>query len=66
MIDFWKIKQKKDEFHKKVNEKLRDRVRYQMRDTLKIIGRLKNRGLTDKKISEEISKSSEVKKYETD
>ena len=60
---FWKIKQAKDKFHEKVNEKLRDRVKHEAKETFKIMQRLKNRGLSPERVQEEVLKSSEVKKF---
>jgi hypothetical protein len=61
---FWKIKQVKDKFHEKVNEKLRDRVRHEAKETFKVMQRLKNKGLSSERILEEVLKSSEVKKFD--
>ncbi len=60
---FWKIKQAKDKFHEKVNEKLRDRVKHEAKETFKIMQRLKNKGLSPERVQEEVLKSSEVKKF---
>ena len=53
---FWKIKHAKDKFHEKVNEELRDRVRHEAKDTLRIIQRLKSKGHTSEKILRDILK----------
>jgi len=60
---FWKIKHSKDRFHEKVNEKLRDRVKHEAKETFKVMQRLKNKGLSSERILEEVLKSSEVKKF---
>lgn len=63
---FYKIKHSKDKFHQKVNERLRDRVKYETNQTLKTVQKLKNKGLSEERILKEIEKSSEMPKKENE
>lgn len=54
---FQKITEAKERHRIKVGENLRERVRSEAKDTMRIIDRLRNKGMTEKEIARDIEKS---------
>jgi hypothetical protein len=54
---FLKVKEKKEKYHEKINERLRDKVRREAKDTLSFVDRMRARGKTDREIMRDLDKS---------